>query len=134
MTNILNLTNLTIRSKIQTEDAYYLDVESNIQVIVCEHCYSVDFIGHGIKKQLFMDTPMHGIRTAITAHRKRFRCKNCGKTFMENLPDMDEKRLATKRLVDWVKRRALDHTFSSVSHDTGLDEKNDPQYLQRLHY
>jgi transposase len=123
MTNILGLQNLNVISKTQTEHAYYIDAESNRQVIACEHCFSGDFKGHGIKKQLFMDTQIHGLRTAITVLRKRFLCKTCGKTFMERLPDMDEKRLATKRLVTWVKKRALDHTFASVSHDTGLDEK-----------
>jgi transposase len=123
MTNILNLPSFAVLEIKEDGRAYDITVESTIPVTACQACQSPNIIGHGVFQQLFMDAPHHGLRTGVTVVRKRFRCKSCGKTFMESLPDMDDKRLATKRLVDWVKKRSLDRTFASVAEDSGLDEK-----------
>ena len=69
-----------------------------------------------------MDIPMHGKRTGIVVIRKRYRCRECGKTFLEPLADMDEKRLVTKRLIDFIEKQSLKRTFVSISDDTGLVE------------
>jgi len=128
MANILNLPNLNIVSiKTIREDgedvANGIEAESNLKVTQCPECSGSNFIGHGIHRQLFIDVPTLGHRTALTVLRKRFRCKDCGKTFMEELPDMDDKRLTTKRLVTWVNKRCINHMFASVARDTGLHEK-----------
>jgi transposase len=87
----------------------------------CPECNS-PVIGFGKKDQLFMDIPMHGKRTGIVVIRKRYRCRECGKTFLEPLADMDEKRLVTKRLIDFIEKQSLKRTFVSISDDTGLVE------------
>lgn len=120
---MLNLEWLKEIDVIKHDFAYEIIAESTRDSLFCHHCFKFDVIGHGIKKQLVNDTPMHGKKVVIRLLRKRFRCKDCGKTFMEELPDIDDKRLATKRLVEWVSKRAIDHTFTSVAHDTGLNEK-----------
>jgi transposase len=120
---MLNLEWLKEIEVIKHDFAYEIMAESTRDSLFCHHCFKFDVIGHGIKKQLVNDTPMHGKKVVIRVLRKRFRCKDCGKTFMEELPDIDDKRLATKRLVEWVSKRAIDHTFTSVAHDTGLNEK-----------
>lgn len=66
---------------------------------------------------------MHGKRVGIELTRKRYKCKNCLKTFLEILPDMDEKRLATKRLVKYVEKHSLEKTFVSIAEEIGIDEK-----------
>ena len=87
----------------------------------CTECGS-QAIGFGKKEQLFMDIPIHGKRTGIVVIRKRFRCKGCNKTFFEQLTDMDERRKATKRLIDFIEKQSLKRTFVSVSEDICLDE------------
>jgi hypothetical protein len=56
-----------------------------------------------------MDLPTHGKRTGIVVIRKRYRCKRkeCLKTFLEPLGDMDEKRMATKRLVEFIEKQSV---------------------------
>ncbi len=70
-----------------------------------------------------MDLPTHGKRTGIVVVRKRYRCKECLKTFLEPLGDMDEKRMATRRLVEHIEKQSLKRMFVSISDDIGLDEK-----------
>jgi transposase len=70
-----------------------------------------------------MDTPMHGKRVGICVRRQRFRCRDCGDTFQQLLPDMDEKRHMTKRLIRYIEQRSLQRTFTEIAADVGLDEK-----------
>jgi transposase len=67
---------------------------------------------------------VRGKRVGIWVDRRRLRCKRCGKTFMESLPEMDDRRQATRRLVQYVERESLRRTFASIADDVGLDEKS----------
>ncbi len=78
---------------------------------------------HGVEDQGFIDTPIHGKAVAIKVQRKRFKCVDCGKTFQEPLPDMDEKRHMTRRLLAYIRKRSLERTFTEVSKDVGVDER-----------
>jgi transposase len=78
---------------------------------------------HGILEQLFMDTPAQGKRVGIKVRRQRFQCCECRKTFFQPLPDMDEKRQMTRRLLDYIQRRSLERTFTEVASDVGVNEK-----------
>jgi transposase len=68
---------------------------------VCPRCGIVNprLHKHDQQEQTFMDTPMHGKRVGIQVIRQRYRCLDCGKTFQQLLPEMDEKRNMTKRLL-----------------------------------
>ena len=121
--NILNLPSYNILDVSEEDHGYRVTVESNEPTERCAHCRSNDFIRHGQHRQLFLDTPMHGNRTSITVVRKRFRCKECRKTFMEALPDIDDRRKSTTRLVKHIERLSLERTFASIADDVGVDEK-----------
>ena len=58
---------------------------------------------------------MHGKRVGIYVDTRRYQCQSCNKTFYEPLPDVDEKRKMTKRLLDWVGRQAITRTFTSIA-------------------
>jgi hypothetical protein len=46
---------------------------------------------------------MHGRRVGLYIDTRRYRCRDWGITFYEPLPGLDEKRLMTKRLVQWMQ-------------------------------
>jgi transposase len=73
---------------------------------------------------MYIDAPIRGNRVMIEIKRKRYRCKSCGKTIYEPLPDFHEKRLATKRLVKYVQERVIKQTFASLAVEVGMDEKS----------
>jgi transposase len=70
-----------------------------------------------------MDLPMHGKRVGIQVTRHRYQCQECGHTFYERLPHTDDKRGCTARLVDYIEKKSLNHTFASLAEEIGLDEK-----------
>ena len=65
---------------------------------------------------------MHGKRVGIYVDTRRYQCQSCNKTFYEPLPDVDEKRKMTKRLLDWVGRQAITRTFTSIADEVGIVE------------
>jgi transposase len=66
---------------------------------------------------------MHGKRVGIQVVRQRWRCLECSKTFQQLLPEMDEKRNMTRRLVEYIQQRSLVRTFTEVADDVGVNEK-----------
>jgi transposase len=61
---------------------------------------------------------MQPVRLEIS--RPRYRCDTCGKTVTPELVFLDEKRRATKRLVDAIRQRCLGMTFHALAEQTGL--------------
>ncbi|MFF9549356.1 ISL3 family transposase [Methylobacterium fujisawaense] len=71
----------------------------------------------------YLDAPVHGRRTIIVVEKQRLRCRECGATFMQPLPDMDPKRSLTKRAVEYIAEQALYDTNLSVARTLGVQEK-----------
>nr|WP_283746072.1 helix-turn-helix domain-containing protein [Sideroxydans sp. CL21] len=46
----------------------------------------------------------------------------CNKTFSECLPEVDERRFMTQRLVTWIGKQAFRRTFSSIAEEVGVTE------------
>lgn len=122
-TDILNLPNMRA-SKLNDYDSHYrILAQSTSGLATCPHCGQNDFYGHGSQYQKFMDTPIHGKQVVVEIYRKRGRCKNCGKTSFEPLPDIDNKRLATKRLIAYIEQRCLKENFMTLAREVGVDNK-----------
>ncbi|OIQ80722.1 transposase [mine drainage metagenome] len=67
---------------------------------------------------------MHGKRVGLYIDTKRFRCRSCTKTFYETLPDIDQNRMMTSRLSEWIGKQAIKRTFASIAEEVGIDEKS----------
>ncbi len=85
----------------------------------CEACGS-PMHRHGRRTNIFADTlmQMQPVRLEIT--RPRYRCIGCAKISTPELIFLDERRRATKRLVDAVRERCLGMTFHALAEQTGL--------------
>ncbi len=123
MTDLLKLPYLHTVSCQDNSDHYRVTASGTLEPSVCSSCGHTSFYGHGSQRQAYMDTPMHGKRVLIEIDRRRFRCKACGKTMFEPLPDMDGKRQATTRLIEYVEKRCVRETFSALSREIGIDDK-----------
>lgn len=98
--------------------AYDTDLET------CPKCGVVgELYKHGTKETEYVDAPVHGQPTIIRVERKRYRCRACGATSLQPLPDMDEKRRMTSRCVEYIGNQALRRTFADIATDVGIDEK-----------
>lgn len=75
---------------------------------------------HGKRTSIFADTPLQMQPTRLEIVRPRYRCDACGKMALPELSFVDERRRATRRLVDAIRERCLSTTFHSMAQQTGL--------------
>lgn len=121
--NILNLDKWAVIETAQNDHDYRIVARYEIDTEPCLHCYSRNISRFGKIEQLYMDLPVHAKRVGIEVQRQRYRCNDCHKTYMQYIPDIDDKRSMTKRLVEYIQNQALKRTFTSVADDIGIDEK-----------
>ena len=123
--DILDLPHFRILSNKETEFDRQIELETVETPSACPHCGCVsNLYRYGKREQLFMDLPFHGKRVGLLVHRQRYQCRDCQQTFLERLDHtVDEKRNATKRLVEYIEKQSLKRTFVSIAEDVGLDEK-----------
>lgn len=120
--NILNLPAYTVTALQENDHDYHVDAEVNSTPSTCPHCQSDNLVGFGRREQMVKDLPMHGKRVGLYVDTKRFKCRSCAKTFYEKLPAVDEKRLMTGRLAEWVGKQAIKRTFASIAEEIGVTE------------
>jgi transposase len=124
MTDILQLPTLRVLAVNEAADgSYEVRVESRYVPTACPYCQATRLHGHGSQQQTYRDAPTHGRTTRIVADRRRYRCQSCGKTLFDPMPDLDDKRRATRRLVEYIRRSSFHETFAAVARRVGLDEK-----------
>lgn len=86
---------------------------------ICPDC-NRPLYKHGKRTNLFADTPLQMQPVRLEVNRIRYRCDACGKTVTHELEFLDERRRATKRLVDAIRSRCLGTTFHALAQQTGL--------------
>jgi transposase len=124
VSNILNLRNWDVTNVTETPGQYVIDATCKTLPPGCVHCGSVTNVHkHGTRKQEVVDLPSHGNRVRIALTRTRHWCKDCGKTFLQPLPDVAESGSMTRRLQAYIERQSVKHTFAHVAAEVGVDEK-----------
>lgn len=124
--DILNLPNLKITRFNEDPVDYYITVESIEGPRCCQACGVIrenNLSKFGRRKFTYQDLPIHAHRVTICVERQRYKCLDCKATFFEDLPMMDTKRNATKRLIGYIQRESLNETFVDLADRIGLDEK-----------
>lgn len=125
--SIINLPGWNVTGSKANKDDYRLTATygDEDETPACPKCTTLftKVYGHGSRKQFIMDLPAHGKRVGIDLTRKRYRCQNCDSTFLQELPDVDERSQMTRRLVAFIAEQSIRRTFVSVADETGVDEK-----------
>lgn len=121
--DILNLPSLRVMQTEIDDSGYTIQADRSTPEKDCIHCGSTEIVRHGTKLQTFNDCCIHGRHTALRLLRHRYRCKVCGRTFLDRQPDLDDKHLLTRRAADYLAERSLSQTFASLSREIGVDEK-----------
>lgn len=75
---------------------------------------------HGQRINHFADTPLYMHPVKIEVVRTRYRCSKCKSMVIPQLSFLDEKRRATNRLIQQVRNRCLERTFTQLAEDTGV--------------
>ncbi|WP_050421044.1 ISL3 family transposase [Bradyrhizobium tropiciagri] len=114
----------TIEDVKQHGDIY---VASGTYSEIVENCSKCGALGplarHGSKTTTLRDAPIHGKQTTIVVRRRRYRCKACGATSLQPLPDVDDRHRMLRRCLDHIQRQCVRQPFSQIARDVGVDEK-----------
>ncbi len=126
--NLLNLPDWNIEHVEDSARDYRVHATYSPEPSRCIHCgkgtlFAGKLYRHGTREQLLMDLPAHGKRVGILLTRARYRCQDCGKTFLQPLPDVDERSQMTRRLVRHIEEQSVIKTFTAVADQVGVDEK-----------
>lgn len=112
------LTDKRTEGMVETFSAEYLH-----EPRACTKCGGVQLYRHGTKKTTYADAPLRGFAAKLEATVRRYRCRDCGETFLQPLGGVLDERRMTERCAAFIARAALKHTFVHVAREVGIDEK-----------
>ncbi|KUJ86769.1 MAG: transposase, IS204/IS1001/IS1096/IS1165 family protein [Halomonas sp. 54_146] len=69
------------------------------------------------------DLPIHGKRVTLWEAHHRYTCRACKTSVRPLLPEMVDGFRMTLRLHEYVEKKSLDHPYTFVAAQTGLNEK-----------
>lgn len=98
----------------------------------CPYCGSLDLAGFGRRERSVADLPVMGRPLVLRVQTRRFRCKDCRRTFYEALPEIDPKRHMTLRLREWIGKETPYRSGVDVASEAGLSEGTIRQVLKDL--
>jgi transposase len=124
MANILHLEHWQVTDVQNAAQALVVEAFYDQVPEACPKCGVVGgFYKHGKKLTDFRDAPVRGKPVIIRCDRQRYRCQECMETFLQPLPEIDDNRRMTKRLVEYIGEQALKKPFTEIADEVGLDEK-----------
>jgi transposase len=124
--DLLNLPGWMVRSV--QEEAAHLLIEAELEEVpfACPLCGSTKpLYRFGSRSRAIFDLPIRMKPVRLLAHRRRYRCRDCSGTFLDELPGIHPCHDATERLVRYIEVHALQltGTFAGLGKTLGLSEK-----------
>nr|WP_262477368.1 ISL3 family transposase [Acinetobacter nosocomialis] len=122
MTDILALSNWNV-SSVDHSDVLIIKAKYLVQPKFCLKCGSTSFYKHGPKPITYRDAPVRGVPVVIHAVLTRYRCRDCGGTFIQPVTGIEPDTRMTKRCVEYIQNYCLRDTFTNIAHHLGCDDK-----------
>ena len=124
MTDILDLPGWKATSKCREEDEYVIKAEYTIQPGSCQKCGVIGKLyKHGTKDIAYRDSPIRGAPVNILASVQRYKCRDCGETFLQPLGSIQPDMRMTRRCVEFIQSQCLRDTFLRIAEHVGCDDK-----------
>lgn len=124
MTDILDLPGWQVTAKHKSGDEYEIEAEYTVQPRACTKCGVVgNLYRHGTKPISYRDSPIRGHHVRIIANVQRYKCRECGGTFIQPLAGIQDDMRMTERCVAFIKDQCLKDTFLRIADHVGCDDK-----------
>lgn len=92
--------------------------------VACMKCGVIGrFHKHGTVTSTYVDCPGWNGSVKIEAQIQRYKCQDCGGTFLQPITGMDASRQITQRGIDYIQRRCFTATFKTLADDMNCDDK-----------
>jgi transposase len=123
MTQLLNLPKVIVTSSLIEGNILILSVSKTGKNAVCSYCGRKSNYLHQNQKHLVKDLPMGDKEVILNVNRRRFKCKECQKTFSEKLDFVGEKKGYTHRYAENITKQVINSNVSSVAKNNGLTDE-----------
>lgn len=124
MTDILDLEGWNVIAKHVDGDDYLIEAEYTVQPTACIKCGVIgNLYKHGPKPVHIRDSPIRGRPVRILANAQRYKCKECGGTFIQPLGGVQDEMRMTARCVDYIQSQCLRDTFVRIAEHVGCNDK-----------
>jgi transposase len=110
------------KGKTEEDDKTILHIEMTGEPSPCPSCGSSEVVGFGKRTQSVADIPENGKPVVLQVITRRFRCKNCGRSFYESVEGVRGSRRMTDSLADWIRNEAPSRRFTEIAAESGLSE------------
>lgn len=123
--DILQLPDIIAVDLINENDSYHIKgVIKNNPPEYCIKCFHNNtLVRNGTTKTVFRDLPIYSKPVAIYLVIQRFKCNNCGNISYQSSESIDASHRMTRRLVDYIVKKAYQSTFTHVATEIRIDEK-----------
>lgn len=124
--DLLNLPGWAVRSVYEEEEHLLIETESEEVPFACPLCGSTKLPYHfGFRPRTLFDLPIRMKPVQLLARRRRYRCRDCGNTFLDAMSSVSQAHDATDRLISYIETHALQLicTFTDLAHSLGISEK-----------
>lgn len=137
MTDILDLEGWKAIDRRIEDGEYVVEAEYMTQPDACLKCGVIGrFYKHGPKPITIRDSPIRGKPLRILAQAKRYKCRECGGTFLQPLGGLYKDMRMTERCVEFIEEQCLRDTFVRIAEHVGCDDKTirtlASGYIERL--
>lgn len=103
--DLLDLKDVSIKNIKNLKDKVEIYIELPIHDQICPHCGYITSKVHDYYTQTIKDIPIYFKPTNLIYHKRRYECKNCGKSFFENSSIISKYQRRTTRLTGFVVDR-----------------------------
>ena len=123
MTDIIQIPGWKATGQYQEGTLLVLQGTYTTQDEACHKCGSIgNLYKHGTKVLRYRDIPFRMAPTVIEGTVQRYRCRDCGETFVQTPNGMDDIRRMTDRCIEFIKQQCIPHTFTHIAELVGCVE------------
>lgn len=123
MTDILQLPGWEVSGIRLEAGEYIIEAAYTIKTDTCVKCGVIgNLYRHGTKKLRYRDSPIRGNPVVLEGTVQRYRCKECGETFVQAQDGIDDTRRMTTRCIEYIQEQAIKDTFTHVAEHVGCAE------------
>lgn len=118
----------TIAAVSRCGDEYQVRARFAVEPSCCPKCQADTVAGgqvyrHGVRPLRVRDVPRHGRPVVVLVERQRYRCRSCGRTFLQPLPGLCAHSRASAALAGHLGRVARCSSRSHAAREAGIDRK-----------
>lgn len=85
--------------------------------LYCPECHGTNFIQHGINQRKARDLNEFGKLVGLVIKGHRYRCKDCGKSWVDQYESIESDAKMTNRMRDYIREQALQVPFSHIKRE-----------------